>query len=115
MERLWSDILNTVKQIIAHDSDPVITYGRDLMDLPDDLPALTTVAIKNPDMTVEVRLCDAAARPPFEWVAEITLRGDEYKHFLLRPDKTIVETYGKTVIDVSDAKASELYSTLKSL
>jgi hypothetical protein len=112
---IWHDILAKVEQIIKTDSDPVITYGRELMDLPADLAALTTVAIKNPGMTVEVRTCAPEARPPFEWVTEITLRGTEYKHYLLRPDQTIVETYGKTVTDVSEADAQSLLATLASL
>ncbi len=115
MNQIWQNILTEVERIIQTDSEPIITYGRELLDLPADLAALTTVAIKTPEMIIEVRTCTPEARPPFEWVAEITLRGSEYKHYLLRPDHTIVETYGKTVTDVSDVDATKLYATLQKL
>ncbi len=52
MSDLWNKILAEVVRIIGSDEEPVITYGRELMDLPDDLPALTTVAIKTPGMII---------------------------------------------------------------
>jgi hypothetical protein len=111
----WNDILSEVERIITSDGEPVITYGRELLDLPADLPALTTIAIKTPDMIIEVRLCNEAARPPFEWVAEITLRSDDYKHYLLRTDHTVVETYGKTVTPVNETEAQNLLVILQAL
>jgi hypothetical protein len=115
MNDIWNKLLDEAKRIVASDSDPIITYGRELMDVPEDLAALTTVAIKTPELVAEVRLCDEAARPPFEWVAEITLRGSEYKHYLLRPDQTTVETYGKQVNDVTEPDAERLLDTLQNL
>ncbi len=115
MTNVWQELFAETERIIAGDADPVITYGRDLIDLPEDMEVLKTVAIKTPEMIIELRTCNPKAVPPFEWLAEITLRGAEYKHYLLRPDQTVVETYGKNVSDVSDESASELLAQLKAI
>jgi hypothetical protein len=64
---------------------------------------------------IEVNATTEQARPTFEWLAEITIddKGTNYyQHFLLRP-ADLVETYGKTVLDVEPARATELADELE--
>lgn len=66
---------------------------------------------------VEINTTTPEARPTFEWLAEITIEdkaSDRYEHFLVRQDD-VVETYGKTVLEVSETKAAGLLAELQEL
>lgn len=50
-----------------------------------------TVVIKKikvtvPEGYVELQITTPEARPPFEWLAEVTWDTGEYKHYLVRPE-----------------------------
>ncbi|TAK89520.1 hypothetical protein EPO04_00170 [Patescibacteria group bacterium] len=67
---------------------------------------------------IDLKLTLPQASSDFEWLAEITVDDTstgEYKHYLLRKAGDIVETYGKQVIDVSEADAQGLLDYLRAI
>ncbi len=90
------------------------TYGHELIDLPPDELILCSTKLPLAEGTVEVALTTEAARPTFEWIAEITvIEPDNVEHYLLRPGDDIVETYGKNVVEVDAGRAQSLLDRLK--
>lgn len=72
---------------------------------------------QNGSRKIEINVTTPKARPTFEWLAEITIDDKSdgtYKHFLVRPTD-IVETYGKSVIDVEPNTAKSLAAELQQL
>ncbi|HSX41672.1 MAG TPA: hypothetical protein VLF21_03565 [Candidatus Saccharimonadales bacterium] len=64
---------------------------------------------------LEINVSDPSVRDRFTWNAEITLdrrSNDIFKHILLNGDGSVVETYGKRVIEVTDETAAELLNQL---
>lgn len=92
-------------------------FGRDLIDLPpEELIFYGTKLPTSNDGTIELTLATPAAHPTFEWQAEITIKEPgNVQHYLLRPDHTIVETYGKNVFDVKADKAERLLDRLSKI
>jgi hypothetical protein len=109
MEELWQSIYKKTSKIISNSSRQKEVYGRDLIDLPPDELIFFGTKLPYQNGTIELTLATSSAIPTFEWLAEITLKQPEnVEHYLLRPDHTIVETYGKTVLDVNQDRARQL-------
>ncbi len=65
----------------------------------------------------EINVTTPEARPTFEWLAEITIDDKStkrYEHYLIR-ETDIVETYGKTILEVGETKAAEILSSVHAL
>lgn len=109
-------IYQDVTRIIEQQPSIKETYGKDLIDLPSDQLILRGVKFPYNEGTMELTITTEAAYPTFEWLAEITIKEPEnVEHFLLRADQTIVETYGKNVIDVDSTKAEYLHHRLRQI
>lgn len=85
-----------------------------------DLPGTTVYTqVKKPlpeKGKLEVNISNPDVRDKFTWKAEITLDRraiDIYKHLLINSDGTVVETYGKQVIEVTDETAPEILKQLQ--
>ncbi len=117
MEKLWQQIHDQVSRIISSGSGkPKQIYGRELIDLPQNELILYGAKLSLGDGTIELTLATPAAFPSFEWIAEITIKEpSNVEHYLLRPDKTIVETYGKNVYDATSQRANSLLEQLNKL
>jgi hypothetical protein len=63
----------------------------------------------------EINATRHAVRPPFEWLFEITLRGEPFKHYLVQDEGRIVEAYAKNIIPVDQPGAKKLLTILKQL
>lgn len=66
---------------------------------------------------IEINLITPEAQG-FSWLAELTIddaANTLYQHVLLQNDGSIVETYGKTVIPVSDGEAEVILDRLERL
>jgi len=115
--QLHAELMSIVSRLIYQSEHKKLTHGRDLIDFPpDDLILTTAYFTPSDDSSVEVSTTEEMARPEFEWLAEITVKEPEnIEHYLLRPDSTIVETYGKNVFDVSLAQAKSLRTRLLGL
>jgi hypothetical protein len=126
MEELHLRILEQITRLIVSEPTRNETYGRDLVDLPADELILYGVKLAYPGggpfiksgkfkttETIELTKTTEAARPTFEWLAEITMKhGGEVEHYLLRPDGSIVETYGKNVYAATPERAESLLRRL---
>lgn len=84
-----------------------------------DLPGTTVYTqVKKalPDKgKLEVNVSSTEVRDRFAWKAEITLDRraiDIYKHLLINVDGSVVETYGKRVIPVTDSSAPTILKQL---
>jgi hypothetical protein len=79
----------------------------------------TQVLQKLPDRgRIEVNTLTPDAPSTFEWQYELTINqplNEIYIHLLLRADKSLVETYGKTVNEVDDDRAQEILNILSEL
>ncbi len=117
MLEIWTALYNRTSQIIeAGHGKRKEVYGRDLIDLPPDALILHGTKLTTDFGTLELSLTTTAARPTFEWMAEITIKEPgNVEHYLLRPNHTIVETYGKNVFEVAPEKARELLERLEAI
>lgn len=130
IQELHQAILAETSRIIDAQLERKETYGRDLIDLPEDSLILYGIKLPISDDgyrirsgmtkasagTIELTMTTEAARPTFEWLAEITVRQpDAVEHYLLRPGETIVETYGKKVFDVAPDRAQMLLDRLEKI
>ena len=65
---------------------------------------------------VELSRTTELARPHFEWLLEVTLDdkdAESYKHYLLRRDGQVVETYGKQVFPVDLEGVRDLHDVVE--
>jgi hypothetical protein len=114
IQELHQAILAETTWIISAEPKHKEVYGRDLIDLPEKELILYGVKLPYGEGTIELTLATPAAHPTFEWLAEITIKQPgEVEHYLLKPDQTIVETYGKTVLAVEVDRAQTLLDRLK--
>lgn len=115
IQELYNYIYQEVSRIIeSHQVRE--TFGRDLIDLPPDKLILRGAKFPFNEGTIECTTTTAEAHPTFEWDAEVTIKEPEnVEHYLLKPDQTIVETYGKNIYDVEVPRAERLLTLLKSL
>lgn len=86
----------------------------------DDLPASTVlvyqVVHQYRGQEIELNLTTPNARPPYEWLAEITIRqGVKRKHFLLTDHGKLVEAYGRQLSNVTGSGYESLLSLLAKL
>ena len=98
--------------------EPHLTYGRDFVDLDDDLLLLRTVRLTTTAGELKVSLSSPEARQAgFEWRAEFTLIDPEgnLRHYLLREEPEIVETYGRKVFPVELEHAQGLADELAAI
>lgn len=102
-----SQIVNTNKtKIVLADGFPGLVDGTAM---------LNNIKVGKGKNYLEINLTTLAAEVAFEWRAEITISTDDsYKHFLLRKDGSIVETYGKTVLDTDETDQAWLLGQLTS-
>lgn len=87
-----------------------------------DAPGVTvykTSSMQLPEKgRIEVNTLSDAAPAMFEWAHEVTIKDKQsstFIHFLVRPDKSLVETYGKTVLPIDQERGSEILSHLRRL
>ena len=67
---------------------------------------------------LEVSVVTPAAAEAFEWTTEITLNdkaAGRFIHLIIRRDHSVVETYGKTVIELTPPRSAEIRTILGQL
>lgn len=114
---LRETIIELVGQIIASAPKVKQQFGRDLaMDQLDLLVSESTkISFGDGQGMVNVAQSMAAARPPFEWIVEITseIRDSDYlKHYLVR-DNDVVLAHRKVLTEVDNQEAEELIDDLQ--
>ena len=114
---LRAQIVDLVQQIIAIAPKTKQQFGRDLaMDDTNLLVSESTKVIIGDDgAMISLARSMPAARPPFEWLAEITseLEPSEYlKHYLVRQDDMVL-AHRKVLTEVDDQEAEALIADLK--
>jgi hypothetical protein len=116
---LRQEIVQLVDAIL--DRAPKVTSlrGRDLaMDDEDEVVSRSArVDLGEAIGTISVAASEASARPPFEWLVEVTSeigQSDYLRHYLVRDDDMVV-AHRKVLTEVDDAEAHELIDDLKSV
>lgn len=87
-----------------------------------DLPGTTVYHTHTRKLTakgrLEVNVVTPEAAEAFEWTTEITLNDKadgRFIHLIIRRDGSVVETYGKTVIELTPGRSTEIRSILEQL
>lgn len=97
---------------------PGLPVNGEYYDLPDET-VYTTSSMQLPAKgRIEVNTIAPGAPADFEWEYELTIKDkvdDHFVHMIIRHDKSVVETYGKTIIDVTEDRAAEILKLLKDL
>jgi hypothetical protein len=102
------------ERLLATHADKLkTTYGRDLIDFPEDDLIIETLTLPTADAEIEIGRTTEAARPAFHWFYEITIRYPEtISHYLLLADDQLVEAYGRKVFDADAENAAGLLKYL---
>jgi len=115
---LREQIVDLVQQIIAAAPKTKQQFGRDL--IMDDTELLVSESAKitfdnDDDAVISLAQSMPAARPPFEWLVEITSElepSDYLKHYLVRQDDMVL-AHRKVITEVDDWEAEALIDDLK--
>ena len=112
----YQQILSHCTQLVKNGSHKAITAGQ-TGDTDFDAAAvvMNRCEFEVDGGSVEINLTTPTVRPPYHWLAEISMRGDLFGHYILTVDNTIEETYGKKVFSVEPEAAAKLYELLKDL
>ena len=97
---------------------PTVDVDGEYYELPGTVVYSTATKTLPNKGRIEVNAIGNTTPADFEWRAEITIKdkeADMFIHMLLRRDDSIVETYGKTVTPVDEARFNEIYSILNRL
>jgi hypothetical protein len=110
-------VIELVDQIITLAPKVKQQFGRDLaMDNEDELVSESAkVNLSEGVGQVAVARSEAIARPPFEWLVEVTSQINEtdyLKHYLVR-ENDIVLAHRKVLTEVDDTEAEQLIRDLK--
>ena len=113
---LRNQIVELVRQIIAVAPKSKQQFGRDLaMDDADLLVSESAkINIDDDGAMISVAQSMPVARPPFEWLVEITseLEASDYlKHYLVRQDDMVL-AHRKVITEVDDQEAESLIADL---
>lgn len=113
---MYTQLEEFAQQFVA--SRPTTAMDGEYYELPGVI-MYHTATLRFPDKgRIEINKLTTAAPETFEWQYEITIDdkpSGSYIHLLLRRDGTLVETYGKTVLQVDNKRAVELYELLQRL
>ena len=60
----------------------------------------------------EINLTNAEARPPYQWLVEISFRETPPRHYLITDKYELVEAYGRKIYPVDEPAALELLEEL---
>jgi hypothetical protein len=118
MADTYQNILELLKQVIDSHPDTVWHTGEDFNDVADDVKAMASLAVKHGGEDVRLRLITPEAAEAFEWTGELTFippQKPQLRHFLLLRDGSIVEAYGKHLLDVDPSDATALLLRLQML
>lgn len=113
---LREQIVDLVQQIIAIAPKTKQQFGRDL--IMDDTELLVSESARitfDDGAVISLAQSTPAARPPFEWLVEITseLEASDYlKHYLVRQDDMVL-AHRKVITEVDDQEAEALVADLK--
>lgn len=108
-------ILEVVNSIIASHPGTQAVLGENFNDVEETAIALHNVSFSPEEgLKIEISTTTEASKAAFEWLAEITLDrgGQDYKHYLVKPDSELVEAYGRNIVEVDDAGAEILLKEL---
>ncbi|HUC20792.1 MAG TPA: hypothetical protein VMR98_04845 [Candidatus Polarisedimenticolaceae bacterium] len=99
-------------------ANPVIKVTGEYYDLPGQTVYTTATHKLKGGGRIEVNTTTENTPDDFEWKHEITVNDKVEKrfiHLIVRHDNTIVETYGKTILPVSQERATEIMTALAEL
>lgn len=113
---LRQQIIDAVSRLLAAAPKVKNYYGRDLaMDDEELIVSRSAMYNLGDEGTITVALSEEVARPPFEWIVEITSeigQSDYLKHYLVR-DEDVVLAHRKVLTEVDDEEAKLLLADLK--
>lgn len=110
-------IVDLVVQILNHAPKVKMQYGRDLAMDDANLVVSRTAKINLGENIGLISLAEseAAARPPFEWLVEVTSEigeGDYLRHYLVRDDDMVL-AHRKVLTEVDNEEAYLLIADLE--
>lgn len=112
----YGELMELAQRLMLQGQVKVLT-GDQFVDVPEDAAAVTEAVFKLPGLKFTVRIVSDIAQPAFEWRAELTFDrgGPDFRHFLLRCDGEIVETFGREMVPLSDDQTAELISQIEQI
>jgi hypothetical protein len=104
------------QEILAHRPQTKPVPAPEALELPPSIIAVDNLKVPLPGgLTIEISHTRPAARPPFEWLTEITLASADktyYKHYLTTLDGRLVEAIRKDFFPVSATDQAKLIEVL---
>jgi hypothetical protein len=97
---------------------PPVAVDGAYYDLPDTTVYHTHTRPLAAKGRLEVNVVTPEAADAFEWTTEITLNDKatgRFIHLIIRRDGSVVETYGKTVIELTPARSTELHTIFSAI
>ena len=116
MQDLWQQLYDRVCGLVDDSSDIQVIRGSDFIGMPPDVLLVKTAVYDNGG-SYKLSYTMPGAQDEFTWKAEITITGadGQLRHYLLREQPEIIETYGRKVIEVDAEAASQLAAELREL
>jgi len=110
-------IVELVSAILEYAPKVKTQYGRDLAMDEEDLAVSRSVKLDLGEEvgTISLAESEAVARPPFEWLAEVTSEigeSDYLRHYLVRQDDLVL-AHRKVITEVDDREAESLIADLE--
>lgn len=118
MSETYTKILDLLKEIIEKHPETKWSSGEDFNDVEDSVTAMGSLTLNHDGEEVRLRLITPEAAEAFEWVGEITFippQKPQLRHFLLLRDGSIVEAYGRNLLEVKPDEATGLLLRLQML
>jgi hypothetical protein len=113
---LYQRIYDYSKHIVANYPEASPISGSSL-GMDHDIADTARFALENGD-SAQVSVSRPDFRPPLEWRAELTFyigTPEQYRHYLLMDDGTILHAIGKQIRPVEAKEAEAILETLKQL
>ena len=110
------DQIQKLAQQVYDQSEPkrAVTAGEFAMDGDPDIVVARQIDLKNDGERIRVAVTEESARPPFEWLLEITSdvgESEYFKHYLIR-EHDIMLAQRKVLTPVDDVEAEIILADL---
>lgn len=116
LESLYKKIYDQAEYIIKNHPDALPISGSSL-GMEQDIADTVRFLLENGD-SAQVSVSRPDFRPPLEWRVELTFyigTPDQYRHYLLMDDGTILHAVGKQIRPVEGLEAEEIVQRLEQL
>ena len=111
------DVIHLAQALLELASKTKLVYGSDLAMTPAEVIVSRSAKLVLPDRdgSLTVAVSEPTARPPFEWIVEVTSELEEYdylRHYLVR-ENDMVLAHRKVITEVDDAEAQLLLADMR--